>query len=316
MDPLLSVIICSRNRKVMLSETLNTVLRLPAPEGLAVEVIVVDNNSNDGSYETIRQIDSRKRKLICLQQSTGGKAAALNRALGVSEGQVIIFCDDDVKPRADWLDAISKPILQARCDCVAGEVVLAPHLIRPWMNEMHQAWLASTHFIDPNTPETAIGANMAIHRRVLDKVPQFDEELGPGALGLWEDTLFSLQLRKAGYSLAKVPATIVEHHFEPKRLEQASFISRAKSEARSSAYVAWHWNHTNDRPRRWLIMEYKLRLMLKRLWQRNARGSSEGIAEWHMNLVTGIEYHRHLRRERLRPRNYEQFGLRKLKPLC
>ena len=46
------------------------------------------------------------------------------------------------------------------------------------------------------------GANMAFARRVLDKVPGFDRELGPGGLGFCDDTLFSLQLRTAGFRLA------------------------------------------------------------------------------------------------------------------
>ncbi|KAA6407127.1 MAG: hypothetical protein FRX48_09193 [Lasallia pustulata] len=51
--------------------------------------------------------------------------------------------------------------------------------------------LASTEGLDPDAPKFMVGANMAFSRRVLEKVPSFDTELGPGALGFFDESLFS-----------------------------------------------------------------------------------------------------------------------------
>ena len=114
------------------------------------------------------------------------------------------------------------------------------------MQPVHRAWLAATVLVNKADPECLIGANMAVARKVLDKVPEFDPELGPGRSGLWEDTLFSLQLKRAGYRLGMVENATAEHHFEPFRLSRESFMQRAYNEARSSAYVAWHWKHQDN----------------------------------------------------------------------
>lgn len=74
---------------------------------------------------------------------------------------------------------------------------------------------------------------MAISRRVLEEVPGFDPELGPGQLGTMEDTLFSWQLREAGYRIEMVTETAVEHHFDEERLTQDEFIRAAIARGRS-----------------------------------------------------------------------------------
>ena len=76
-------------------------------------------------------------------------------------------------------------------------------------------------------------------------------ELGPGALGFWEDSLFSLQLKRAGYRFAFAADAIVEHHFDADRLSRSSFLDRAAKEGRSRAYIAHHWEHrTLSSPRK------------------------------------------------------------------
>jgi hypothetical protein len=105
---------------------------------------------------------------------------------------------------------------------------------------------------------------------------------------------------------------IVEHHFDQSRLSRAAFLSRALSEARSSAYVAWHWRHEERERLAARIVEYTLRLRIKRMWRRAEWQMDEGIAQWEMDLVTGIEFERSYRRESKKPHAYRQYGTHKL----
>jgi hypothetical protein len=108
-----------------------------------------------------------------------------------------------------------------------------------------------------------------------------------------------------------VTKATVEHHFDPSRLTRAAFLARAKSEARSSAYVAWHWKRDIITDITSRLAEYSIRLAAKRLLRRSEWRRHEGIAQWEMDLVTGMEFLRHYRIESERPPAYDQFGCRK-----
>ena len=72
--------------------------------------------------------------------------------------------------------------------------------------------------------------------------------LGLGQLGFRDDTLFYSQMLVAGFKIAAVPHSVVEHNFEPSRLTAKSWIKNAVSSGNSSAYMSHHWQHdTVDR---------------------------------------------------------------------
>lgn len=309
---LVSILICTRNRASSLHDMLTALARTAQPLGLGIEVVVVDNGSTDSTREVVGRHHLFGREVVYLHEARGGKAVALNAGIDRSAGDLLVLTDDDVHPTQAWLAELTGPILTERCDAVSGSVAIAPHLRRDWMTPLHAAWLAATDYLDRNRPETAVGANMAFHRRVLKRVPRFDPDLGPGRLGLWEDTLFSLQLREAGYRLAMAEEARVEHHFDASRLERRAFLGRAQAEGRSSAYVAWHWRHESRlRSRRELAHWYFL-LLAKRLTRWSQWRHPEGMPEWEINLVTGIAFERHFLKVKQQSRLYRRHGLEKL----
>jgi len=310
----ISVIICTRNRAAALDATLNALKQSERPDGMDVEILVIDNGSTDATSEVVALHRVFERAVTYHSEKRTGKSQALNTGLALSKGQIVVLTDDDVRPSPGWLIELSKPILAGCCDAVSGSVLLAPHLVRAWMNPLHRAWLAATDYLDASRPETAVGANMAFHRRVLSRVPGFDPELGPGKLGLWEDTLFSLQLRTAGYRLRQAPSAQVEHHFDAKRLERRAFLQRARAEGRSSAYVAWHWRHELREASRRNIVRWYGHLLAKRITRWAQWRQTEGMPEWEINLITGIEFERHYLRLRREPHLYEKLGLQRPLP--
>jgi hypothetical protein len=172
--------------------------------------------------------------------------------------------------------------------------------------------MASTDYLDPDEPDYMVGANMAFSREVLERVPAFDTELGPGALGFHDESLFSLQLKRAGYRIVSAFDVTVEHHFDESRLLRESFLDTARRMGRSSAYLAHHWEHEE-------VGHPRLQLALARLrlakWRRQRRGEfrgPEGMPEWEMVLLKQFYFYRHYLVERRRPRNYERHGLVKL----
>ena len=312
----ISIIICTRNRARSLRETLNALARIRIPEDFRPELIVVDNGSDDETPGVVKEHGDRKMPLRCVCEKQRGVARARNRGLAEARGEIILFLDDDVRPCKEWIRGMCAPIVSGRAEAVAGGVQIAAHLLRPWMRETHRLLLSSTESIDPHSygPNLLISANMALARRVLERVPRFDPELGPGAIGFCEDVLFGYQLVAAGYRIVGAPEFVVVHHFEPHRLSRDAFWNRMKLEALSDAYMTHHWKHLEStHPLPGLLRNY-CRLLSFSPRRRSVWKYDEGMSIEELSIVSGLYSALGALRERRRPRNYSKYGLVRLLP--
>lgn len=312
-----TVIVCTHNRADALRHTLASVGALDVPADLEPDLVVVDNNAGPETEALLASVAPPNMPLRVVREARPGAGPARNAGLRAARGDVILFTDDDVRLPPDWLEAMCRPILTGATDAVAGCVRLAPHLDRPWMGSLHRVPLASTEGMDRERPQEMFGASMAFARCVLDRVPGFDPELGPGtAVGGLEDTLFAWQLREAGYRIAFVPRA-VEHHPDPSRLTRASYLAAAERFGQSRAYIAYHWEHKPYArigyvPTLLLTVAYRrVRLLWWRATRRRDCRRTEGVARWEFMAVRGLAANRQSLRERSRPRNYERRGLTK-----
>jgi glucosyl-dolichyl phosphate glucuronosyltransferase len=238
-----SIIICTLNRARDLAATLQTMGSIDVPDWCPTELIVVDNGSTDATAQVAREFFAENFVTKYLYVPARGKALALNEALRLASGQVLVFTDDDVRPPRNWVAAMCGPILAGKCDGIAGGVRLAPQLERPWLTSTHRAMLASTETIASEPEARWVGANMAMHRRVFEVVPGFDVELGPGAMGYFDETLLFKQVRAAGFVVEADFSTCVEHHFDPTRLGRRNFVRAAIKMGEGDGYVSYHWAH-------------------------------------------------------------------------
>lgn len=312
--PNVSIIICTRNRGQDLRQTLAALADICVPDAMPAEMIVVDNASTDDTALVVRECRLPNMPVRCVYAGTPGKGHAYNAGMAAARGRVLLFTDDDVRPPQGWIAGMCGPILRGDTDAVAGGVVLAPHLAPGWMTATHRGRLAETGV--PHTdapPKRMTGANMAFGRHVLARVPAFDTELGPGALGFADETLFSRQLLAAGYRLASAYDVAVEHHFDPSRLGYASLLKMAQGHERSNAYVAWHWEHQEYKAVHARVLLRQIRLaLLRRTRRREMQGSAP--PPWEENHLEVIAFFRQYLIERRRPRNYEKHGLVKRTP--
>jgi glycosyltransferase involved in cell wall biosynthesis len=272
----------------------------------------VDNASTDSTAEVAESCRPRNMPLVYIHEPRRGKGYAYNTGMRTARGQVFLFTDDDVRPPANWIEGMCEPILSGRVDALVGGVKIAPHLERPWMEKTHRWWMGSSEYINAEAPEGMIGANMAFSRKVLEKVPGFDTELGPGALGFEDDTLFTWQLVAAGYRLGCAFDVVVEHHFEESRLSRSGFLERSKKAAQSQAYVAYHWEHCVTPLVRLRYIKAVLRLAYLRMKNRRQKKHEEGLPLWEIDGLYGVYYYRQYLFESKRAFNYEKHGLVKL----
>jgi len=90
--PLISVIVPAYNAEKFIEKTLNSVLSQTYKN---IEVLVVDDGSQDQTAEIVQFIAQRDQRVILLQQPNAGVAAARNLAIHKSMGEYIAPIDAD-----------------------------------------------------------------------------------------------------------------------------------------------------------------------------------------------------------------------------
>ena len=235
-----SILISTKNRAQDLTQTLDSLSRVRR-DSLEVELIIIDNGSTDDTVAVVTEAAQRfPFRVHLLSFSRGAKAAALNYALPTATGRYFVFTDDDMRFDAFWLLKLLAPLRAGQADAVVGEVRLAPHLARAWMEPIHRAMLGEVPPKDER-PEL-LGGNMAMSREYFDWARGFDPVLGVGALGSSEEALLERQIRAQGGRIQFVEGAVNEHHFDPKRLERSAWIRYAEASGRSNAYIFHHWD--------------------------------------------------------------------------
>ena len=307
----ISIIICTRNRAEDLRQTLIAMGQLCTPDNSTVEIVVIDNGSSDSTAavaEECRLLLRMPLRYIC--EPKKGLAHARNTGVAEAQGAILLFTDDDIRPPTHWISQMCAPILTGKAQAVAGDIVIAPHLERPWMQHGHRSYLAA-HAGAGEVSVNMTGANMGFSREVLEQVPRFDTELGAGALGCCEESLFSWQVKRAGYKILAVPEAAVEHHFQESRLRRSNFLDCAKGIGRSQAYVQYHWEHTDQRHIALRRLRKAMEILVRRRIQKPIGMNAEGIASWEMQAVAHLYLLSQYAIEQRRPRNYERYSFQK-----
>ena len=81
----LSVVIPVYNERTLLPQIIERVRAAPLPDGLAMEIVIVDDCSTDGTREWLSQhVASRPDFTLCLHERNAGKGSALRPSLRLS----------------------------------------------------------------------------------------------------------------------------------------------------------------------------------------------------------------------------------------
>ena len=114
----LSVLIPVYNEKKTIKDCLDAVLKADIGS-LDLEVIISDNNSNDGTKEILSKINDPRVKIL-YRERNNGKGANIKNALKEANGDLILFQDGDLEYSPnDYIDLI-EPFLKFNADVVYG----------------------------------------------------------------------------------------------------------------------------------------------------------------------------------------------------
>ena len=121
-NPLLSVVMPVYNERTTIDEIVRRVLAVP----LRIELIVVDDGSQDGSGELL---DSLQRELgfKLIHQKNAGKGAALRRGFQEVTGDIVVIQDADLEYSPEEFPQLIDLITQGKADAVYGSRFLGRH---------------------------------------------------------------------------------------------------------------------------------------------------------------------------------------------
>lgn len=233
-----TVLIATYNRAGLLDETLAYLSRMRVSPQLRWDVIVIDNNSTDGTRGVVaRRVADFPVRLRYLFEERQGRSSALNTGIREAEGAVLVFTDDDVRVVDGWLDAATAPLLSAdKTFAYTGGPV------RPIWGAPPPAWLdlergdlwgtiaiqnhGAEPFVYEERRKVPLGANMAVRRDVFDVIGGFRADLGRtgGRLVLGQEVPeLLMRARDAGLRGQYVPEMQVHHHIPARRLTPGYF---------------------------------------------------------------------------------------------
>jgi glycosyltransferase involved in cell wall biosynthesis len=202
-EPLVSVIVPTRDRPDRLARCLTALERQTALE--STEIVVVDDGSNDAS--AVRSVVAGRTRIRLVRQSAAGPAAARNSGILTARGRYVCFTDDDCEPQPDWIERMVGSLRDGAA--VTAGLTLNGSPGNPFAEASE---LIGTALSTP-APNGRAGIafarsnNLACRKDLLAEI-LFDEHF-PAAAG--EDREWSARLLATGNVLVSEPRAVVVH---------------------------------------------------------------------------------------------------------
>jgi hypothetical protein len=218
----ISVVIINYNVKDLLITCLRT-LYLFHKADFAIEVIVVDNNSTDGSLDAVRE--AFPAVILIENKFNAGFPAANNQGFRIANGRYIFMLNPDTEFIDDSLDRLFSHLEKHPELAMIGPKLLNtdrslqpsfwryPSIANIFLEMIYMdVALGKKNYRDkdarhPFEAESFSGAAIFFRRELLEKIGYLDEKL------FWiEEIDYCYRARTAGYRLEYYPYATIVHH--------------------------------------------------------------------------------------------------------
>jgi N-acetylglucosaminyl-diphospho-decaprenol L-rhamnosyltransferase len=229
--PLVSVLVVSYNVREHLERCLASVEACAAQEStIAVETIVVDNASRDGSAEMVRAHFPGVRLMV--NGTNVGFTCAVNQGLAVAQGAAVLLLNPDAELMEEALGALWGELQAHRDVAVVGPKVLnSDGTVQPSRRtfpDLTIAFVESTILQrvlgdlpalrryycrdlpedEPQDVDWLTGACLLVRREAIEQVGGLDERF----FMYFEEVDWCWRMRRAGWRVRYQPAARVVHH--------------------------------------------------------------------------------------------------------
>ena len=117
----ISIVVPLFNEDESLTELVTWIDGVMQANGYSYEVIMVDDGSNDHSWQVIEDLRSKNASIRGIKfQRNYGKSAALNEGFKAAKGEVVITMDADMQDSPDEIPELRKMIIEDGYDMVSG----------------------------------------------------------------------------------------------------------------------------------------------------------------------------------------------------
>lgn len=218
--PKVFIVVLNFNGALVLTSCLKSIMQSDYPN---FEVVIVDNNSTDSSFEQAKNDFSRFHFIKNSKNIgfSGGNNIGIRFALEKFADLVFVLNNDTIIDK-NTLSALVTTSMQNEKAGIISPLIINGNNKKIWFaggiikwHAMKTSHLHKTQSKLPYSSQYLTGCAMLIKKEVFKKIGLFDERF----FLYYEDADFSMRSKKAGYALLLDPTTTIQH------LEQSELSS-------------------------------------------------------------------------------------------
>lgn len=273
----IDLVVCTWNRSDQLKRMLDSVFRLIVPYDRMLRLIVVNNNSTDGTSKLLASIADHKffdrHQLLILDEAKQGHTNARNKAIDHLDSDLVMWTDDDVSVNANWVaNTLADADANSSVGFFGGKILAKLEPKKPtWIAENWDLLKGCFAERDLGNERMELdkgllpyGANFAVRSSIQQQF-YFDTELGRCAdevLGEDEIDLFR-RLLAGGWEGRWNPDSVVDHVIDARRVNEEYIRRYFVGQGRALVKKGEPW-HTDKKRLWWASLVHYLNFRFKR----------------------------------------------------
>jgi glucosyl-dolichyl phosphate glucuronosyltransferase len=251
---MLSVVVSTLNRSQLLSQALHSILQQSVAAD-QFEVLIIDNGSTDATAAVVQEFRDlyAGHQIRYFYEPEPGLLSGRHLGAKESQGEILVFTDDDIIADRDWLASIIETFNDSSIDLVGGRNLPNYETEPPdWLNWFwyeceqgrHSPYLSLQDYGDQAfeiNPGLVWGLNFSIRKQTLFRVGGFNPDFLPKHLQQFQgdgEVGLTVKAMQAGCRAMYQPQALIRHLVSPSRMTLSYFEQRSFAQGVSDSYAS------------------------------------------------------------------------------